>query len=127
VAINLDPTVEREWRKVREYWRIVRGDCARCGGPIQYDEPRYKYKWKGGKRIRIENPWALDVGHKVERDRTETGVRIPYPTGKIAPIDTQPEHSRCNRKWGARYGNKKRGIISKVKAANKNLKTSRDW
>ena len=124
MAVNLDPTVERAWWKIREYWRVVRGPCGICGGEIDYDGPRYTHVIKGDKLVRVENTLALDVGHIVERDLTRgEGKRIPYPTGRIAPIETQPEHALCNRSRGARYGNRKRQ--SREKPANFN--TSRKW
>jgi len=125
-SINLDSTVERSWKDIRAYWRLVRGPCARCGREIHYDEARYVYVVKNGILTRIENPWALDVGHKVERDRTRVGQRVSYPTGMIAPMHTQPEHSRCNRSSGAKYGNRKRKPRDEP-VIDTNVKTSRDW
>jgi len=125
MPINLDPTVKRNWQEIRKYWRQVRGPCARCGEAIHYDEPRYaQVITKGGRLKRIENPWALDIGHKLTRDRTRVGQRVSYPTGLIAPEDTQPEHARCNRRAGAIYGNNKHNVEPVI---NTNVKTSREW
>jgi hypothetical protein len=100
------------------YWRQLRGPCARCGGPIRYDESRYRYVIKDGIKRRIENPWALDVGHIIEQDRDSRKL--------YAPNETRPEHARCNRKAGAAYGNRKRGWQRRV-ARMSVLRTSREW
>jgi hypothetical protein len=119
MPIDLDPTVVRSWPRLRAYWRHVRGVCARCARPIDYDGPRYRYGVVRGVRVRRENPWALDVGHIVESDRD---LRCMW-----APVDTQPEHVLCNRRAGARYGNRKRGRLRRLRAAGAVLRTSRSW
>lgn len=94
------------WLAVRAYWIAQRGPCGRCGGAIDYDYPvRY---------------WAsLDVGHIVGRDQARL---LGWTAAQINDLsNTQPEHSRCNRRGGARYGNAKRGRIRAV------LKTTRAW
>lgn len=117
MPINLDPTKVRSWRALRTYWRHVRGDCARCGRPIDYDGPRYFYVVIGnGVRERRQNPWALDVGHIMGKD---IDPRLMW-----APCDTQPEHARCNRRAGARYGNRKRARLGNSGAF---LRTSQGW
>jgi hypothetical protein len=127
--VNLDPTVIRSWPAIRRYWRHLRQDCARCGKPIQYDEPRYKVIIENGRKRRIENPWALDVGHIIDvlLDPRFTGKYIT--TGLIwAPIDTQPEHAVCNRRAGAAMGNAKRKKETrKIMPPVPPLKTSREW
>jgi hypothetical protein len=115
--INLDPTVPRSIIALRVYWRQLRGACARCGGRIHYDEPRYRYVMRDGRRIRVENPWALDVGHIKEQDLD--------PRKMYAPNETRPEHARCNRAAGARYVNRKRG--GRYVARYAILVTSRKW
>jgi len=120
MPIDLDPTVVRSWPKLRAYWRQVRGPCARCGGRILYDAPRYRYGWTAdGRKVRRENPWALDIGHKL-------GVDLDTRTA-WAPIDTQPEHARCNRAAGAAYGTTKRGMTQRRRKATIALVTSRRW
>jgi len=121
MPIDMDPAKERSWYALRIYWMHVRGNCARCGGPIHYDGLRYRFVWKGERRVRIENPFALDVGHKVEADLDKRKF--------YSPNDTQPEHARCNRKMGARYGNKKRGWGKTARrvTATYAVKTTRDW
>jgi alanyl-tRNA synthetase len=32
--VDLDPDKVRSWAALRAYWRVVRGPCGRCGGPI---------------------------------------------------------------------------------------------
>ncbi len=89
-----DPALKtRAWAKIRAYWRAhPHVPCARCGGPIDYDSPRYS-RGEDGKRH--ENPWALDVGHVVDR----------YLGGDHTIANTQPEHVRCGRRAGALAGN----------------------
>jgi hypothetical protein len=114
MAVDLDPDKVRSWTALRAYWRVVRGPCGRCGGVIHYDEPRYRVGWRrrviAGQavlvRTRIENPWALDVDHILGRDID--------PRQCWAPVDTRPTHSRCNRRAGAAYGNRKRGQLSRL-------------
>jgi hypothetical protein len=118
MRIDLDPTVPRTMLELRIYWRQVRGPCARCGGPIHYDEKRYRYIVTNGMRRRVENPWALDVGHIVERDRDSRKL--------YAPNETRPEHARCNRSAGAAYVNRKRGWQRRI-ARMATLRTSRRW
>jgi len=118
-GIDMDPTIVRSWPAIIAYWHHVRGPCARCGGPIHYDEPRYRMvTTRAGIRRRIENKWALDVGHKLGRDLD--------PRTVWAPVDTQPEHAYCNRRAGAIYGNVKRGWRRRVARASV-LRTSRRW
>lgn len=115
--VDLDPTVERSWNAIRDYWKVVRGPCRRCGGPIAYDVPRYRYIWlKDGTRVRRENRWALDVGHILGQDIDQRK--------RWAPIDTAPEHARCNRAAGARYKNAKWGDIRRTIIR---VRTSRNW
>lgn len=114
MSIDMDPYRIRNWKALIEYWKAVRGNCARCGGPIDYDGPRFRVFEYYGKRITRQNPWSLDVGHKSVKDRD--------PRTMWAPIDTQPEHARCNRAAGAAYGNRKRGAVVRQR-----LKRSREW
>ena len=81
------------WKAVRAHWMRVRGPCARCGRPIDYD--------------RADRYWAsLDVGHIVSRDRARA---LGWTDAQINAINnTQPEHQRCNRVAGVRDGNAKR-------------------
>jgi hypothetical protein len=125
--INLDPTVIRPWREIREYWHLVRGDCARCGDPIDYDGLRYVWVTYDGERLRkVENPYALDVGHKIEVNSDPTYDRYSIELGKYwAPCDTQPEHVTCNRRAGAIFGNSLKRRRPAV--PSKFLKTSREW
>jgi hypothetical protein len=121
MSIDLDITKERNWIQLRAYWRHIRGPCARCNGIIDYDGVRYRYVIMRVNGILIrrrqENPLALDVGHRIEADIDRRRF--------YAPIDTQPEHAYCNRRAGARYGNRKRAIVS---AGNRSiLRTSRRW
>jgi hypothetical protein len=122
MPIDLDPTKPRSELKLREYWRHMRvRNCARCHRPIDYDGPRMFeiVKRINGRLVRQwkQNPWALDVGHIVEKDITRKRL--------YAPIETRPEHAICNRKAGAAYGNRKRGRIKRLRAQA--LRTSRDW
>jgi hypothetical protein len=110
-VIDLDPTRARSWVALRAYWRQVRGVCGRCGMEIDYDGPRY-VRVGGGRRR--ENPWALDVGHILGADLD--------PRQWWAPVDTRPEHARCNRRAGARYGNRKRAATRRSF-----LRTSQHW
>jgi len=121
MPINVDVYAARPLPQLRAYWRHVeRLPCARCGGQIDYDGPTYVQVWVDGRLKRKGNPFALDVGHKVEADLDK---RKWY-----APIDTQPEHARCNRKAGAQYGNRKRGRESmQRKAFRVTLRTSQRW
>lgn len=68
--------------------------CSRCGGPIDYDSPRY-IKLSGQ---RIENPAAFDAGHIVAL----------IEGGSHALDNLQAEHARCNRSAGAHLGNARR-------------------
>ena len=114
MPINLDPTKPRAWTYIVLYWRHMRGPCARCGGIIDYDGPRYYRVLVGGEYKRKVNRWALDVGHIIEKDIDRRRL--------YAPIDTQPEHVYCNRSKGAQYGNRKRALLKM-----RNLRTSRQW
>jgi len=130
VAIDLDPTHVRSWPLLRAYWRHMRQACARCHTAIDYDSPRYVYVWTDGRGYRHRsfvrvpgakqrvNVWTLDVGHIMGRDID--------PRSEWAPVDTQPEHVRCNRQAGARYGNGKRARTRLMRRAAI-LDTSRDW
>ncbi len=123
MPIDLDPYAVRSMQALRAYWRHVRGPCGRCGQPIDWDGPAYRMYIVNGRTVRRYNPWALDVGHIVERDRDR---RCMY-----APIDTRPEHALCNRKAGAVYGNRKRGALRALRArASRSmppLRTSKAW
>jgi hypothetical protein len=117
-GIDLDPTVVRSWSRLRAYWRHVRGPCARCGLEIDYDGPRYIRAMQHGIARRVENRWQLDIGHKMLQDLDHRRY--------WAPVDTQPEHVYCNRRHGAAYGNRKRGILRAL-VQHGSLHTSRDW
>jgi hypothetical protein len=109
-----DPLLQTyAWRvKVRAHWMLVRGPCARCGGAIAYDAPRYL---PGTRRV---NPATLNVGHIVGRDQAK---RWGWTEAQVNSVDnTQPEHARCSDRSGARYVNAKRG-------ARRRLDTSRVW
>ncbi len=95
-----DPNLKtRAWAKIRAYW-MSRPDvpCARCGQPIDHESPRFS---RGPDGRRRENPWALDVGHVVDR----------YLGGDHSLANTQPEHVRCGRRAGAVLGNRVRGRV----------------
>jgi 5-methylcytosine-specific restriction endonuclease McrA len=87
------------WRQVRAYWVAQRQPCARCGRDIDYETvPRYAL--------------SLDVGHIVERDRARA---MGWTDSEINALsNTQPEHQRCSRTAGVRYGNGKRMITTQL-------------
>jgi DNA/RNA endonuclease G (NUC1) len=97
-AKETDPNLKgAAWKAVRRHWlqKAPRPPCARCGAEIDYTGPR--------------GPWSLDIGHIVGRDIAR---RLGWTEEEINHLsNTQPEHARCNRRDGVRYGNRKRGRI----------------
>jgi hypothetical protein len=92
---NGDPALKSQaYRGARARLRARRDPCARCGGMIDYDGPRYFTI--NGKRI--ENPLAFDAGHRVDR----------VHGGNEAFSNLQAEHVRCSRRAGARLGARRR-------------------
>src|SRR4029453_4663595 len=86
-----------QWRKHRLYWKRLRLPCARCGGWIDYDGPRYL----PGRR---QNPRYLIVGHIVSRHRAR---ELGWPEARIHALsNTQPECARCSNRSGAKLGRK---------------------
>jgi hypothetical protein len=90
-----DRTYQRNRAALLDAARRGLWPCARCGGPIDYDGPRY-LPLPGRRR---ENPLAFDAGHVVAK--AEGG------THELANL--QPEHVRCNRVHGAHLGNQRLG------------------
>jgi 5-methylcytosine-specific restriction endonuclease McrA len=74
--------------------RREQAPCSRCGGPIDYDGPRY-IRLSGR---RHENPAAFDAGH----------IIAIIEGGTHALDNLQAEHARCNRSAGAHLGNARR-------------------
>jgi hypothetical protein len=85
-------------------FKRLRPPCARCGGDIDYDSPRYYTDATGRRR---ENLLALDCGHVDARALGGGG-------------GFQPEHAGCNRTHGARLGNA-------LRATRRGPRTSRQW
>jgi hypothetical protein len=109
-----DPLLQtHHWRvTIRAHWVRQGLPCARCGRPIAYGAARYL---PGTRRV---NPASLVVGHVVGRDQAKRLGWTEVQTNSVA--NTQPEHSRCSDRSGARYVNAKRG-------ARRRLDTSRTW
>ena len=93
---NRDPSLTTPaWRKHRIYWKAQRLPCARCGGWIDYDGPRYL----PGRKL---NPRYLVVGHVVSR--YEARLRGWSEAEVNALANTQPECQTCSNRSGARLG-----------------------
>ena len=91
---NGDPLLKgRDWEKIKAHWRSRRLPCARCGRPIDYNQPG--------------RPDSLDVGHIVPRDEAKARGWTRAMINSVA--NTQPECRTCSRSAGAAYGNHKRG------------------
>jgi hypothetical protein len=122
-AWELDPTIPRPWSAIKKYWRYMREPCARCHRQIDYDGPRFYFIRRRGFTVRVSNRFALDVGHIVNRMDDPRMLDGRWDHGsKYSPNETQPEHSFCNRRAGARDGNRRRRLKKVLK-----LKTSRKW
>ena len=83
-----------EYKRNRAVLLAMRLPCARCGGAIDYDGPRFA--WVNGRRV--ENLAAFDCGHVVDRALG----------GDNSLANLQAEHARCGRHAGARLGNARR-------------------
>lgn len=124
MRINLDIYAKRSWPEIKRYWRHIRGPCSRCNLPIDYDGKYWEYIYENNSIKKVVNIWALDVGHIVEKDLDPRTDINRWENGRTwCPAETQPEHVKCNRRYGARYGNRKRGMVRQF---NK-LRTSREW
>ena len=88
----------RQWRKDREYWQAKRLPCARCGGPIDYDGPRYLII--NGKR-RLNHRYLI-VGHIVSRRKARALGWTEQQTN--ARTNQQPECQHCSNTSGAQEG-----------------------
>ena len=100
-----DPLLaNHHWRTViRKHWQQKRLPCARCGGPIDYDGPRFLFV-RGKRKL---NPRSLVVGHKTSRHQAR---RNGWTDAQINDLsNTQPECARCSASSGAKYGNRLRG------------------
>lgn len=100
--------------------------CWICGGPINYDAPRY-ITTPGGKRI--YNPWYFTLDERIPVSRYWEGN---YPSPQACALDysnLEAAHLICNQ----RRGNKPVNIIrNKLKTENSSLPTkkpkhSRNW
>ncbi len=79
-----------EYRRNRAIIKARGGPCARCGGEIDYDGPRYIVV----NGVRRENLLAFDCGH-----------RIALALGGTEELhNLQAEHVRCSRTSGGRLG-----------------------
>lgn len=104
-----DPRLKtKSWSAIKAYWRNRREpecqspDCLLPGIPIRYDGPR--------------GPDSLDVGHLLPRD---VDMRRTWSLH-----ETRPEHQRCNRAHGSRYGHAKHGHRT---PSHEQPRQTRDW
>lgn len=95
-----DPALTtHHWRTtIRQHWQALRLPCARCGGPIDYDGPRY-LTVQGRRRL---NPRYLIVGHIVSRYTARQLGWTEQQTNALT--NTQPECQTCSNRSGARLG-----------------------
>ena len=100
VRWDRDPTYVRN----RVIIRAQRRPCARCGGPIAYDEPYWLITITGRRKV---NPRAFHCGHIVSRNRG----------GSHTLSNLQPEHAGCSIRSGARESNGQNGhTIKRIEA-----------
>ena len=115
-----DPALtSRAWRAHRAYWTAQRLPCSRCGGPIDYGDPRYL---PGTRRL---NPRYLVVGHIVSRRQARL---LGWPEQRInARANTQPECQDCSNRSGAAESNHARRSRGIVVVPIARPVTSRSW
>jgi hypothetical protein len=102
---------DRTYMRNRAIIRAQRRPCARCGKPIDYDQP---YWWIVNGRRKV-NPWSFHCGHIV--------ARINGGTHDLANL--QAEHAGCSIRAGAREANRRRKAIRVVVWSQ--LDRSRRW
>jgi hypothetical protein len=84
-----------EYKRQRARLLALRPPCARCGGQIDYDGPRWFVHSVTGQRV--PNDRAFDAGHVVAKRDLAPGAR---------PV-LQAEHQRCNRQHGQSIARRK--------------------